>query len=375
MRLVYHPIPPNGLASPFGDALREVIELDAPLALACPYLDVAYLREMARCASAWRLVTDVEEWLASMGTSAPMVAEFARMHAAHIRDCRKLHAKVAIGPHRALLGSANFTKPGLEERMEMGILLEDELLLAELRGWFDGLWGAAEPVDVEAASRLAEHIATKDAPREHAARAERPKLGDAGPKIRAPATFGRASLERSAPVSNPADPEQERRLIERLRKLAVDRAAAEAHLDLLRVAVDVADLGDSDPRLVVYLPKAPKIAVNIGLRYVAHWYLKRGSLVHGFIVGPEVAQDLLHKWDGVDFDASSFADGARFVRLPWQPGDNLPVAFIESWKRMIRETVEGAPWSIRRKHHNSAAYRAIVDAAYREKILIGIFGS
>jgi phosphatidylserine/phosphatidylglycerophosphate/cardiolipin synthase-like enzyme len=66
----------------------------------------------------------------------------------------RFHAKVYIfGDDSAIVTSANFTTRALDSNIEAGALLAGGDV-EDLIGWFDGLWGSAEPVDAPRLSRL-----------------------------------------------------------------------------------------------------------------------------------------------------------------------------------------------------------------------------
>ena len=163
MKLVYHRIDTtDGAKSPFERALSDAAESDGAVDLACPYLDVDKLRELIRPTSKWRLVTDLSEWLRSARDRSLDVVDLLREHMDSVRDCRNLHAKVAIGPRGALVGSANFTASGLEHRTEMAVWIDDPRHVKELRTWYTLLWDHSEPVEtmLETVSRQSEQLSS-----------------------------------------------------------------------------------------------------------------------------------------------------------------------------------------------------------------------
>ena len=151
-RLLYHAQSANSEnVSPFDEAALLVVT-DGPIRLASPYLGISYLEHLLGDSPDWRIISDVQEWLTSLSQRArPRAWSFIRQNLEKIHHCSALHAKVVIGATRAMLGSANFTRAGMLHRAEMGILLEDKELVAELTSWFDGLWSeTSSPVADEA---------------------------------------------------------------------------------------------------------------------------------------------------------------------------------------------------------------------------------
>ena len=66
-KLIYHtPESCLGGVSPFDAAVTEMID-GHDVAIACPYLGLTYLQRIIDGSERWRVLTDVEEWLASHG--------------------------------------------------------------------------------------------------------------------------------------------------------------------------------------------------------------------------------------------------------------------------------------------------------------------
>lgn len=147
VQLLYHdPAGPQGL-SPFDQALVSIAE-ERELRLACPYISLAYLQGVLGTRKDWRLVSDVEEWLRSLGgMQRGRIITFLGSNRKQIRHYPRLHAKVAIGTKSAMLGSANFTDAGIRQRAEMSVLLSGKAQVEEMVQWFDGVWDHALAID------------------------------------------------------------------------------------------------------------------------------------------------------------------------------------------------------------------------------------
>ena len=52
-----------------------------------------------------------------------------------------------VGKGKALVGSANFTKKGITERIELAVFFDKEKQIEELRQWFDNLWQQTSSVE------------------------------------------------------------------------------------------------------------------------------------------------------------------------------------------------------------------------------------
>jgi phosphatidylserine/phosphatidylglycerophosphate/cardiolipin synthase-like enzyme len=138
IELVYHR--ETDAASPF-DACAIGIARGADLRIACPYLTLGYLRRLVGVSASWRLLTEIEEWLRSLGHRERTDAcGFIAENESRVRHLAGLHAKVLIGSRGALVGSANFTTSGIQRRTEMAVFVQDESSRQELVKWFDAEW-------------------------------------------------------------------------------------------------------------------------------------------------------------------------------------------------------------------------------------------
>ncbi|OLU16980.1 hypothetical protein BVH01_10485 [Pseudomonas sp. PA1(2017)] len=109
--------------------------------------------------------------LKSGGTNPYVIRELCKIaHENPVRirilQCDRLHAKVAVGNHQALIGSANVSGNGLglgnqnsAHWLEAGMLTSDVAVVASARGWFDELWRSSQvqeidDQDIEAAIKI-----------------------------------------------------------------------------------------------------------------------------------------------------------------------------------------------------------------------------
>ena len=159
-KLVYHT--EDDATSPF-DTRAVAIARNANLCIACPYLSLEYLRRLTTLSQSWRLLTDIEEWLASCRTTARKgVCRFISKNAGSIRHLSGLHAKVLIGAKSALVGSCNFTTSGIRRRTEMAVFLDDKVHHSELVNWFQGVWRKGHDVPVNKLSQLVVKLPEKE---------------------------------------------------------------------------------------------------------------------------------------------------------------------------------------------------------------------
>lgn len=145
-RLVYHNLSGiSGQSSPFDEAVLEVARSGA-VGIVSPYIGVDYLQRIIQVSDGWRLISDVEAWLSSLSMRArPKAWLFIRENLDSIHHCSAIHAKAVIGQQLAMFGSANLTNTGILGRTEMGILIDDSAMVAELGLWFDTLWHQTHP--------------------------------------------------------------------------------------------------------------------------------------------------------------------------------------------------------------------------------------
>ena len=78
----------------------------------------------------------------------------------------KFHAKMYLMDAKepspvdfAIVGSSNFTKPGLCENIELNLFTTDQAHIAGLREWYNELWGEGEEVDTELLKVIERHLA------------------------------------------------------------------------------------------------------------------------------------------------------------------------------------------------------------------------
>ena len=69
------------------------------------------------------------------------------------------HSKLDVVGARALVGSSNFTRPGLTRNIELNIQVQVGAEVAQLQDWFDEHWDRAEPVTDEVLRTISRHTA------------------------------------------------------------------------------------------------------------------------------------------------------------------------------------------------------------------------
>lgn len=159
VQLLHHDPDAPGSVSPFDAAMLRIAR-SGSMRLACPYIGLAYLRRVTEQSAGWRLLSDVEEWLRAQSClERDRVYNFLVDNRDRIRHYPRLHAKVAVGPRSAMLGSANFTDAGMRRRTEVSAFFQNEPQVQELTEWFDAHWGRAYELDDARLARIATFIA------------------------------------------------------------------------------------------------------------------------------------------------------------------------------------------------------------------------
>ena len=194
-QLVYHDLSNTpGLSSPFDEAILKVSAFGT-VSVVSPYIGVDYLQRIIHVSEAWRLISDVEAWLSYLSTRArPKAWQFIRENLDRIHHCPAVHAKVVVGQGLAMLGSANLTNAGILGRTEMGILIDDPELVAELTRWFDTLWTQTHPPTADETNAFVKWL--DDDAKRSPTRREKFSLSSSGLKIRA------RLVKLSTPISN-----------------------------------------------------------------------------------------------------------------------------------------------------------------------------
>ena len=67
------------------------------------------------------------------------------------------HAKLEVVGSQALVGSSNFTKPGLTENIELNVQIQSAREVAQLQDWFEAHWNQAKDVTEEVIDTVERH--------------------------------------------------------------------------------------------------------------------------------------------------------------------------------------------------------------------------
>lgn len=110
-------------------------------------------------------VKAIDDWAALKGMLAFKSALIEGRVRAKVYTKAKFHAKAlhfktnGVVNH-GLIGSSNFTKPGLTQNLELNLLTHDPSQLEKLEEWYDGVWSEAEDITEEMLSILEPHVRT-----------------------------------------------------------------------------------------------------------------------------------------------------------------------------------------------------------------------
>jgi hypothetical protein len=369
IKLVYHtPESASGGISPFDKAIIRIVTGEDAL-IVCPYINLGYLKRITDLSKSWRILTDVEEWLASHNRGERVTAQsFINRYLENIRHVKDLHAKVMIAGQRALVGSANFTNMGITGRFEMSVLFEKEPQVEELSEWFDSLWAQSQPIDTE---ELRACVQSMPARPPVTVNRDQPRMSSQVPPVRS--KLKSVERHRSQPVVTRYGEATSEQLIKRV-KFAPSCEWIEGYFDLMKLLLETTGLSNDDPRLVTSIPQSDwLLPVSVNNRYVLAPRKQDGFAV-GIIYGPEfelkphLQTQAISDWrfsplpgEGIDTPFFiRFRDAGSILESPEIRDGWLDAALLE---------VQRAKSSPYRKFHQSIVYRAAVDLGYRKTIL------
>ncbi|MEO6908067.1 MAG: phospholipase D-like domain-containing protein, partial [Abditibacteriaceae bacterium] len=284
--LIYHPSnSAPGDVSPFDEAIIYVVEFE-DVKIACPYLGLAYLQRIISLSQSWKILTDVEEWLASHNQNGrEQIQKFIADNSARIHHCRDLHAKVIVAGNKALLGSANFTNKGITQRIEVSVLFEHEPEVEELREWFDNLWKNSPSINE---NELVQYMSSFPIEATPELKLSKGSLRSTVPQIRTEwVHLDRRVIDPIPPIEN-----AHQRLIERVR-LAPSRGWINQYFDLMKELFVSTGLTSDDARLVTSIPNNLRksfLPVTINNRYVLASFREDQKFLVGIIYGAEFEQ-------------------------------------------------------------------------------------
>jgi hypothetical protein len=369
IKLIYHNLESaSGGVSPFDEVISRITKGE-DVRLACPYLSVSYIRHLVSRCESWRIVTDVEEWIASRSKdSRQEIQKFIIENRESIHHYKDLHAKVIVAGKSVLVGSANFTEKGITGRVEMSVLFEEEENQSEeLRQWFDNLWSQTASVDITEMVAFADSLPD--------VRVERSRFTITS---KAPRVKSKMVAEAKGRVIR-GNENGHRRLVERIR-LAPNREWINEYFDLVKELLSFTGLAADDPKLVLSIPSYNKLPVTINNRYVlsAAFYRQKPATT-GFIFGAQSVK--------IPELQSKTVSGGRFDPLPGEEFDDTPYFFRfigspnsifadaatnelkDEWIEAVLSEMGRCKSSSYRKFHESVLYESAVNLDYRKAVL------
>ncbi len=418
-RLLYHdpaaPAAPAGAESPFRRAILDLLSAGGGIDLACPYIGLNYLDPLLARADRWRLLTDAEAMLSICAglTARRRMAAWVQANRGRVRHVAGLHAKVVIGPGRALVGSTNLTDAGTLRRVEVGASLTGAAEVGELRRWFQAVWDRAAEPDPSAMLALA---AVGDPP---PPRGGRPAGFGESPVRAAPAAGepprGRRSVARTVEDGEPAaKPARSARAVpnggfpftvplrdvpeaDALAAVAAtlraraDREWAETFFDWLADLIRLTGLPEGDRQLTVTLTSPDRsrdiyrsIGANVNnrtaLAFSDQFPLGRPTVIH--LVGRSFADkaqnsfsDLVRQTHVLRGKVADDPPALLWTAFP-PPAELLAAGLRDEWEREVAREVR------RTRGHSPAGgrahlpllYRAAIDLAARRTLFDSAFG-
>lgn len=366
---------PNVEESVFEQALMKIAD-EGWLDIACPYLDPGYLEELT-VGIDWRLITDGDECLGALGARGRVaLLRFIEANNERIRHKSLLHAKVFIGESKALVGSANLTSNGFLKRDEVGLLVEGPLV-GELRAWYDALWSKSIRFTLDEASKRK----VKEKRERSSVKEGRVLPDNASRKGYLKSVIkGRRTKE-----ANPTmEGDHRERLLAAIRR-APSREWIDGYFDLLKRAIEVAQLARYPERFVTSCTKRLSINLTINRGFALTANQDHINSI-GFILPEHVDPD---SFDGL---AKKHYSGDNFKMVTNNRGDDpykyitfvmdnndiklIPAELLDMWERIVREQphMGYAPLPRVKAVHNPLVYQAAVDLDFRKQLLDEAFG-
>lgn len=365
-QLIYQPVPPDGSDDVFASALEDVVATSKVVAIASPYLSFDVLRPLVE-GREFRLITDQDACFEA--GCDPAFADFLGGNSKHVRTLRGLHAKVVLGAHAGLFGSANLTTTGLCRRFEMASIVRGRRL-AELKEWFEAIWNHAAHLDLSTLAQRAPEPAVSAAVSRRAATGLT-TTGRLGWLARSP---GQGALpdaagvdEASSSLSGVAESEIEG-LAVRLRELTEDRTTARRVLSLLARALEHVGLPVEDERLHLNFGRKNRISVTLGQRHVA-WCRRKGEvrefgmMLQSFDVAARAVATIPNSRQ--DAYTKNKEPIVPELYVPLEALGTLAPPVLSDWERSIRREVQECGKSSYRSKKRESLYHILLDPTLR----------
>ncbi|MGD8450180.1 MAG: phospholipase D family protein [Phycisphaerae bacterium] len=377
LELIYHDFADLKGLSRIDAAVRKIVARKVDIA--CPYLGPAYVEDVLRGASSFRLVTDIDACFADLRKAdRRALLNWMEQHCASIRHFTQLHAKTLIGANQALVGSANLTETGVSKRAEMVVRIRDTpIVQEELARWFEQLWTNSSPIDADQLRRGLASLPDRRATRRNEAGV--PLLAQRSPvefktRIGGRATPSAKKRRKSPEFDEPA-------LIAKLSKFT-DRARVEFFFDWAQEVYAAAEHLPVQPTLLLTLPNKGVLTLQICNRYAVTVKRRDVSDGSGSFMYPAQQREILERdpppWlvRITDFQRPPREPPRPiplYIRFRFPLGDRdrstIQRRWLEAVKSEFTREQPAAPTAI----HQPLLKRMTLEPEYRLKILDQVF--
>lgn len=290
------------------------------------------------------------------------IVDFIKSNHKKIHYFKNVHAKVIITGEKVFLGSANLTKTGVTEKIEMSVLISDDHKVYELTQWFNDMWDESDTVDID---KLVQYLRQNQ---------DLPELSICKPKGSLPA---RSPMNKSKLASSQ---NEEYNALEIIKNHMIDHEELvkclkkypnkdwiNSYFDLIKEIIDFAGLRNEDERLVMSILKSSKLPITINQRYVLRC-TPIGKV--GLIMPLEYNSESNFVKDGVSEEDKKYffrnkTQEARWVNFNRLDGIVFSPEIKKLWKQAILVELNRGTRSGHRRAHKTVFYEAVNNLEYR----------
>jgi len=350
--------------SVFENALLGIIHEADELLIASPYINIDLLRHYTSMVKTWRVLTDLYSW-ASISGKTPL-QRYLQVEHHRIRMVHGLHAKAFISETKVLISSSNLTQRGFSRNEELGVLITDPSIVAEVRAWYKDLWSSAGPLDLKKTIAVLRDY-------------RQPRVAVSHPNVRLGALPRRSRLRWGLN----SDEDVITALRYKVLSNGIPKAALVRYFDLVASLIETLDILDDDPRLVLSIPARmnrgypSSLAVTVNKRYALNIGGEKSARGAVGAIFPASCKHMIEK---CCTETSSFERhvGEKDVPPIWAPlfpADKLleNPEFREAWLRQAKAELQRGKSSPFKKHHERYLYAVAMDLDLREKVLDYIY--
>lgn len=252
MRIVYGGPDAASMGMTFIDAMDRVCD-GGHVRIVSPYLAPERLEQLMARSTRLSVITDFGACFSVLNATArrrlcTIIAD--RIDA--FRHLAGVHAKVVFSQSRVLLGSANLTASGLEDRDELGAIFHEATQLAEARTWFEALWSRGVIPDAVYLEQWLENLP--------------PFMMSALPPFTPHVTARRKTVR--SPATKDAVPKPRVRPLDEVLRQSGSAEWVRQYLGAVRWIYEHLTLEADDPRLMLTTPQDGHINLSINNRWV-----------------------------------------------------------------------------------------------------------